>query len=161
MFPWYHIWTILNLSVNKNSWKCALRMERFSFKRREVWMPIFVNAVLLFIQRWCGVSIIASYAVSILTETRSSIDEVPKWYTSLKYVTWYVKLCIKCILTICNFNCVVHRNNYIWSGKSSFKFDYCISTTICQKARFIHDVMCNYGYWNVFVRDNKLHDRSL
>ena len=59
------------------------------------------------------------------------------------------------------FHYVVHRNDYFWSGKSSFKFDYCISTTIRQKARFIHDVMCNYGYWNVFVRDNKLHDRGL
>ena len=75
--------------------------------------------------------------------------------------TIYVELCNQCILSIYNFHYVVHRNDYFWSGKSSFKFDYCISTTIRQKARFIHDVMCNYGYWNVFVRDNKLHDRSI
>ena len=59
------------------------------------------------------------------------------------------------------FHYVVHRNNHFWSGKGSFKFDYCISTTIRQKARFIHDVMCNYWYWDVSVRDNKLHDRGL
>ena len=54
----------------------GLRLERFSPKRGEVWRPMLINFVLLFIQRWSGVSVIGSYAVTVLTATKSSIDEV-------------------------------------------------------------------------------------
>ena len=35
-----------------------------------------INFILLFVLRWSGVSVIGSYAVTVLTSTKSSINEV-------------------------------------------------------------------------------------
>ena len=54
----------------------GLRLERFSLTRGEVWRPMMINFILLFVLRWSGVSVIGSYAVTVLTSTKSSINEV-------------------------------------------------------------------------------------
>ena len=64
----------------EHNYSHGMRLQRFSIKRGEVWRPLLINVILLFIQRWSGVSVITSYAVTIMTATKSSINEVVKYY---------------------------------------------------------------------------------
>ena len=79
-------------SFNNISIKCnyshGFRLQRFSIRRGEVWRPLVINGILLFIQRWSGVSVITSYAVTIMTDTKSSINEVVKHCMRKKYVNF-------------------------------------------------------------------------
>ena len=51
------------------------RFERFSPKRREVWRPLLIIFAIAFIQQCSGVATVTTYAVTILTQTGSSINE--------------------------------------------------------------------------------------
>ena len=46
------------------------------FSRRDIWKPLILMMTLMLLQQFCGLSTIAFYAVNVLTESNSNVDEV-------------------------------------------------------------------------------------
>ena len=46
------------------------------FSRKDIWKPLALMMTLMLLQQFCGLSTIAFYAVNVLTESNSNVDEV-------------------------------------------------------------------------------------
>ena len=44
--------------------------------RKDIWKPLALMMTLMLLQQFCGLSTIAFYAVNVLTESNSNVDEV-------------------------------------------------------------------------------------
>ena len=63
-------------TLNSNGDYSLLTRIRNLFSRKDIWKPLILMMALMLLQQFCGLTTIAFYAVNVLTESNSNVDEV-------------------------------------------------------------------------------------
>ena len=69
-------YTSKTLNPNGGGEYSLLIRIRNLISRKDIWKPLALMMTLMLLQQFCGLSTIAFYAVNVLTESNSNVDEV-------------------------------------------------------------------------------------
>ena len=69
-------YTSKTLNPNGGGEYSLLTRIRNLLSRKDIWKPLALMMTLMLLQQFCGLSTIAFYAVNVLTESNSNVDEV-------------------------------------------------------------------------------------